>query len=269
MRANTAQSPGRAAAAHSSIAPRSPPKRSITTRVRPEGAATPSSTWKAWRTASRPSSAPEPSSDSAKPQPPTVLKRPWRYSTPWLPVPRIRMAPSRPAWAPRQAALLERLPVNANGKLDRKALEALPWSDGERAHAPPATPTEQRLAALWAELLGRDRIGRHDGFIALGGHSLLAVRLVSRIHASIGLALPLSQLFLSPSLAALAEAIDARAAPGRLVVPLQPGVPGHTPLWLMHPAGGTVFCYRPLAQALPPMSSRSCSSTRSSRLTCA
>jgi amino acid adenylation domain-containing protein len=153
---------------------------------------------------------------------------------------------------PAHFVLLERLPVNANGKLDRQALEALPWSHDERAHTPPATPTEQRLAAVWAELLGRDRIGRDDGFFALGGHSLLAVRLVARIHETFGLALPLSQLFLSPSLAALAEAIDARAAPGRRVVPLRPGEPGRTPLWLIHPAGGTVFCYRLLVQALPP-----------------
>ena len=166
---------------------------------------------------------------------------------------RARLQRSLPDYmVPAHFVLLDRLPVNANGKLDRKALQALPWSDDERVHAPPATPTEQRLASVWAELLGHDHIGRDDGFFALGGHSLLAVRLMARIAETFGQALPLSQLFLSPSLAALAEAIDARVAMGRLVVPLQPGEPGHTPLWLMHPAGGTVFCYRPLAQALPP-----------------
>ena len=165
---------------------------------------------------------------------------------------RARLQRSLPDYmVPAHVVLLERLPVNANGKLDRRALEALPWSGDERAHVAPATPTERRLASLWADMLGHDRIGRDDGFFALGGHSLLAVRLMARIQDVFGLALPLSQLFLSPSLAALAEAIDARAAKGRLVVPLRPGDPGRTPLWLIHPAGGTVFCYRPLAAALP------------------
>ncbi|WP_373568275.1 amino acid adenylation domain-containing protein [Bradyrhizobium cajani] len=103
---------------------------------------------------------------------------------------------------------LAALPLTVNGKLDRKAL---PAPDDEayahRAYEPPQGEIEITLAQIWAELLGVERVGRHDHFFALGGHSLLAVQLLSRVSQAIGFTLPLTMLFAKPVLADLAASI--------------------------------------------------------------
>ncbi len=103
---------------------------------------------------------------------------------------------------------LEALPLTPNGKLDRKSL---PAPDGDsvltRVYEAPQGKIEETLAAVWAELLGLERVGRHDHFFELGGHSLLAVRLQSRLHGAEGVELPLATLFDQPTLVAQAEAI--------------------------------------------------------------
>ena len=105
------------------------------------------------------------------------------------------------------------MPLTPNGKLDRKAL---PAPDDEavarRQYEAPQGETEQTLAALWAELLGVERVGRQDNFFELGGHSLMAVRLLSRIHAALGVELPVATLFAKPVLSTQAEAIVAALA---------------------------------------------------------
>ncbi|PMS18374.1 hypothetical protein C0Z18_17530 [Trinickia dabaoshanensis] len=118
---------------------------------------------------------------------------------------------------------LAALPVTANGKLDRKALPA-PSDEAfaRQDYDAPRDDVEQALAALWAELLHVDRIGRHDNFFALGGHSLLAVRLLSRLPALFGIELPLSTLFSHPTLCAFAEA--AAAAATRTGMPMLPPI---------------------------------------------
>ncbi len=82
---------------------------------------------------------------------------------------------------------LERLPLTANGKVDRRAL---PEPDEARTageeYEAPRTPAEEALAGLWAGLLGVERVGIHDNFFALGGHSLLATQLVSRVRGIAG-----------------------------------------------------------------------------------
>ena len=101
------------------------------------------------------------------------------------------------------------LPLTPNGKLDRKALPA-PEAD---AYAVAATSrrrarSKTQLAAIWAEVLKLERVGRHDNFFELGGHSLLAVTLIERMRR-IGLQLDVRALFATPTLADLAAAVDA------------------------------------------------------------
>jgi amino acid adenylation domain-containing protein len=105
---------------------------------------------------------------------------------------------------------LKALPLLPNGKLDRAALPAL---DGVRLglapqYTAPRTEIEERLAAIWAELLKVDRIGVYDNFFELGGHSLLATQLVSRVRQAFGVELSLVSLFERPVIAALAEIIS-------------------------------------------------------------
>jgi acyl carrier protein len=88
---------------------------------------------------------------------------------------------------PSAFVALEALPLTPNRKIDRKALPAPDGSrsDRDREHEPPATPTEQAIAAIWRELLGVEAIGRDDNFFDLGGHSLIAVESVARIESEL------------------------------------------------------------------------------------
>ncbi|MCT8285390.1 non-ribosomal peptide synthase/polyketide synthase [Xanthomonas translucens pv. translucens] len=117
---------------------------------------------------------------------------------------------------------LDALPLTANGKLDRRGLPAADAGAlAVHAYAPPEGELETLLAALWGELLGVERIGRHDSFFALGGHSLLGVRLISRIRSTLGLELPLAALFAQPRLAELAQALgEARATALPPILPM-------------------------------------------------
>jgi amino acid adenylation domain-containing protein len=147
---------------------------------------------------------------------------------------------------------LDALPLSPIGKLNRQALPA-PDSicDVTGAFEAPQGEMEETLARIWCELLNREQVSRHDNFFELGGHSLLAARMMARIQEAVGRALPLSQLFRSPSIAQLAAELKGKECSGQLTVPLRPGTPGTTPLWLLHPAGGTVHRYRKLAARLP------------------
>ena len=124
---------------------------------------------------------------------------------------------------PSAVVLLEQLPLTANGKLDRGALPAPgATTTAADAYVAPRTDTETKLAAIWAEVLKRDRIGATDNFLTLGGHSLLAIRVLGKISKTFGVRLPLRILFDAPTIEQLAQRIDAeRAAPA---VASEPGL---------------------------------------------
>ncbi len=109
---------------------------------------------------------------------------------------------------PSAFVALERLPRTPNGKVDRRALPA-PAQDRPglgSGYAAPCTALEEQLAAIWAEVLGQERVGIHDNFFFdLGGHSLLAVRLVSRIQQRTGKLVPLAVLFRDPTVSGMAR----------------------------------------------------------------
>ena len=101
---------------------------------------------------------------------------------------------------------LDRLPLTPNGKLDRAALPA-PQVTRETiatAYAPPATTTEQTIAALFREVLQSGEIGIYDNFFDLGGDSLLAAQLILKIRDACGRSIKIAKLFEHPTVHALA-----------------------------------------------------------------
>ena len=112
---------------------------------------------------------------------------------------------------------LESLPLTPAGKVDRKALPAPTWSGGG---ATPETATEELVARLWGEVLGVEGVGRDDNFFDLGGHSLLATQAMARLREVADAELPLRTLFEAPTVAGLAERVD--AARGLAATPRPP-----------------------------------------------
>ncbi len=110
---------------------------------------------------------------------------------------------------------MDAFPLNANGKLERKALPQAELAPAGAPYEAPQGAVEEGVAAIWAELLGVARVGRHDQFFELGGHSLLAIRLVSRLRQAFGVELTLRELFAQPGLAGL-SALVAGAARSKL-----------------------------------------------------
>ncbi|HEX2204790.1 MAG TPA: amino acid adenylation domain-containing protein [Longimicrobium sp.] len=118
---------------------------------------------------------------------------------------------------PSAFVALGALPLNRNGKVDRAALPAPEAAADETAGAAPRDETEELLAALFAEVLGVERIGVRDSFFDAGGHSLKAMQLGTRVRESLRMELPLLALFEDPTVAGAAEWLRARAAgAGRL-----------------------------------------------------
>ncbi|OPB26466.1 non-ribosomal peptide synthetase [Pseudomonas fluorescens] len=108
---------------------------------------------------------------------------------------------------------LDRLPLNANGKLDRKALPALEIGQlHSQDYVAPRSELETTLAAIWAEVLKVERVGVQDNFFELGGHSLLATQIASRVQKTLQRDVPLRAMFECSTVAELAEYIDGLAA---------------------------------------------------------
>ncbi|MEX5617404.1 amino acid adenylation domain-containing protein, partial [Pseudomonas syringae] len=101
---------------------------------------------------------------------------------------------------PTHFIVLNRMPLSANGKLDRKALPKPDASQLQRQYVAPCTEQEQQMASIWADVLKVERVGLSDDFFELGGHSLLATQLISRIHTGLGIDIPLRLIFEKPQL---------------------------------------------------------------------
>ncbi|HEX9937035.1 MAG TPA: amino acid adenylation domain-containing protein, partial [Longimicrobium sp.] len=112
---------------------------------------------------------------------------------------------------PAAFVALERLPLTPNGKLDRKALPAPEYAADADRYEAPRTDAERKVAAVWAEVLGVERVGAHDRFFDLGGHSLLLVRVQARLREAFGQPVPITHLFRYLTVSALAAALDASA----------------------------------------------------------
>ena len=152
---------------------------------------------------------------------------------------------------PSAFVLMDALPLLTNGKVDRNALPAPGEGDlgSLTAYVAPRTPLEQRVADVWADLLGLPRVGAEDNFFALGGHSLVAIQSNAKLRALTGVELSVRDLFEGQTVARIAQRIEALqsvpadgAAPAVALPPLRRLEPrAHYPLatyqfpeWYMH-----------------------------------
>ncbi|HYR11800.1 MAG TPA: amino acid adenylation domain-containing protein, partial [Longimicrobium sp.] len=111
---------------------------------------------------------------------------------------------------PSAVVLLDDFPRLPNGKVDRVSLPEPDFGRGDDAgYVAPRTPTEARLAEVWAEVLGVEKIGIEDSFFDLGGHSLRAAQVITRVRDGLGVELPMSALFEAPTVAELAARVEA------------------------------------------------------------
>jgi acyl carrier protein len=110
---------------------------------------------------------------------------------------------------PQFFVTLPKLPLTPNGKIDRQALPIPEIKIANEAnYVPPRTPTEQIIADIWADVLGRKQVGIYDDFFDLGGHSLLATQVVSRLRETLKIDLPLRSFFEQPTVNKLVEKIE-------------------------------------------------------------
>jgi thioesterase domain-containing protein/acyl carrier protein len=177
---------------------------------------------------------------------------------------RAHVAARLPAYmVPAAFTVLERLPLNNNGKVDRHALKdpeaaaPAPAPEAARLQTPFRTTVEMTLERLWREVLGRPGVTPEDDFFALGGDSILAMRLLGRLEEELGLPVPLAVVFQSPTLREAADAVHdllKEGPPRTSVVRLAGGgAPADAPpLFLFHPGDGELHHYRHLAPRLEP-----------------
>jgi mycobactin peptide synthetase MbtE len=124
---------------------------------------------------------------------------------------RARVAAALPEYMrPAAYVVIDEIPITAHGKIDRAALPEPELGSGVE-YREPAEGTERRIADLFAELLGRDRIGADDSFFDLGGHSLLATKLVAAVRDRCGVDIGVRDVFDHPTVARLAQRIDTAA----------------------------------------------------------
>ncbi len=154
---------------------------------------------------------------------------------------------------PARFMVLERLPLTANNKIDRRALpsprEATVAVSG--ADAGPRGALDVKLLAIWEDLLGVTGIGMRDSFFDVGGHSLLALKLFDRIERAFGVKLPVASLFQAPTIATLAQLVrrEGWTPSWHSLVPIQ--TEGRRrPFFCVHAMGGNVLNYRLLSRHL-------------------
>ena len=157
---------------------------------------------------------------------------------------------------PSSFTLLDAMPLTPNGKLDRRSLAA-PARAGRTDYAEPVTAVEQKLAALWQEILGVERVGRHDNFFELGGDSLTAAVMGALFPEHLQVELPLGSVFEAPTIADLAVLVDRLGSqsmdPIGVMLALRPAVENaHRPLFCIHPMAGISLGFSSLLRHLDP-----------------
>lgn len=166
---------------------------------------------------------------------------------------------------PSQFILAHDIPMTSNGKVDFDALPAPEMNNiSDHNYEPPRTSIEKQLIEIWRNLLRIEEIGRQDNFFELGGHSLLAVELIAQIEKTFSITIGIRTLFEAPTVERLAEKVQnslhnyltqtftgpylstSKSSP---VVQLKDGADCE-PVFLIHPAGGTLFSFTELVKQL-------------------
>ncbi len=153
---------------------------------------------------------------------------------------------------PSAFVLMDSMPLTPNGKVNRKALPA-PGSkfDREQLEKSPQTPVQKKLANLFAQVLGREKVGISESFFELGGHSLLAVELFHKIQQTFKETLPLATLFRAPTIEQLAELITEKPEElsHKSIVRIKPQGSGE-PIFFLPGIGGHSLSFLKLADLL-------------------
>lgn len=156
---------------------------------------------------------------------------------------------------PAMFLFMESFPLTPNGKIDRRTLSASSRDGRENPPAviQPRNDVERQLVQIWEDELGVRPISVCDNFFDLGGHSLLAVRVFARMEQSLGVRLPLAELFRVPTIEGLAEIVrgGARVSSWHSLVPIQASG-SRPPIFAVPGVGGNVLCYDDLARLMGP-----------------
>ena len=164
---------------------------------------------------------------------------------------RHRLLEKLPAYlVPASFVVLDKLPLNPNGKIDRQALPAPEEVEHQVGRRAPKDPAEVQLLQIWEDVLGVHPIGVSDNFFELGGDSFLAVRLMARIQSHFERRFPLTALISAGTVRELAERLrEGESASPEHLVAIQPRG-SKPPLFCAHPGHGGVICYLELAHHL-------------------
>ncbi|MBE9120013.1 amino acid adenylation domain-containing protein [Tychonema sp. LEGE 07199] len=152
---------------------------------------------------------------------------------------------------PSAFVAIDFLPLTPNGKIDRNRLispENLTSNSTDKSCIAPRTPTESTLAQIWSKILNTEPVGIGDNFFDLGGDSLLAIRLINEINQQFERELPLSALFLNPTIEGLADSLssETNSLEWSPLVAIKPRGK-NPPFFCVHPIFGVVFPYVELA----------------------
>ena len=165
---------------------------------------------------------------------------------------RDRLSRTLPSYmVPSTLTVVDAVPMTTSGKVDRVALLAeQSGRSTEQLYQAPRDAVELRLTRIWESVLDVDRVGIHDDFFELGGDSLVAIRLTTEVRSAFGVSLGLADQLSSRTVEQAAAAVR-RGEGDAFWRPLVRITPGEgSPLFCVHPAGGSVLCYGELARRL-------------------
>ena len=167
-----------------------------------------------------------------------------------------------PVMVPTIFHVVNKMPLTPSGKINKKGFDRFTTSINRtqliNQYIEPISTTEKKLAAIWESILKQNRVGRFDNFFDLGGHSLLALELLGKIYSTFNVSIALSNIVRCKNLLELSQDIDNKTGIDKdktqlkqsNIILLNKKIDIQPELFLIHPVGGTIFCYIPLATAL-------------------